>query len=186
MTYEEWIAQVQKAGRCIVALDGPSGSGKSTLSRNWSEQYGWTVFHTDDYFLPEQAKTKERLNEPGGNLDWERLQQEILMHRQDDAIASHRFDCRTQQLIRREKVPRGTVLVIEGVYAMHPQFQPYLDFQLFLDVDPSVRTQRLRERNPVLWPTFEQEWIPMEDRYFETFHIRSQADLVYCPTCMDI
>jgi uridine kinase len=186
MTYEQWIQRIQDSESAVVALDGPSGAGKSTLARHWETQYGWTVFHTDDYFLPEAAKTEARMQEAGGNLDRERMLREIFSQLSEDVIAYQSFDCQAQRLVPRVPQPRTNVIVIEGVYAMHPAFLPYYDDTVFLDVSKETQEQRLKERNPRLWPRFQAEWIPLEDHYFKTFDIRKKADLVCASPLLDI
>ena len=60
-------------GRVCVAIDGRCASGKTTLATALAVSLGATVFHADDFFLRPEQRTAERLSEPGGNMDRERL-----------------------------------------------------------------------------------------------------------------
>ena len=71
-------ALLQRQGRARIAIDGNSGAGKSTLGALLAGVYGGNLYHMDDFFLPPQRKTRERLAEPGGNVDRERFFAEVL------------------------------------------------------------------------------------------------------------
>ena len=62
----------------LITLDGPCGGGKSTLAAALGTVLGCTVLHMDDYVIPHAQKTPERLAQPGGNADAERLCRELL------------------------------------------------------------------------------------------------------------
>ena len=68
--------------------------------------------------------------------------------------------------------------IIEGSYSHHPYFGNVYDLKVFLMVSPEIREQRIRRRLPLLQKKFFTDWIPMEQRYVETFSIREKADLV--------
>lgn len=52
-------------------------AGKSTLALLLSEQPDATIFHMDDFYLQGRQRTYERLNEVGGNVDYERFAKEV-------------------------------------------------------------------------------------------------------------
>ena len=63
----------------IVAIDGMCGSGKSTVAGKLQEYFGCSLFHMDDFFLQPHQRTSQRLDAPGGNVDYERFQAEVLI-----------------------------------------------------------------------------------------------------------
>ena len=69
---------IQQNKHKVIAIDGPSGAGKSSLTKKLEEMFDVLVIHTDDYFLHPSRKTKSRLEEPGGNIDYERLDKEVF------------------------------------------------------------------------------------------------------------
>ena len=73
------IAQLPKKPRLLVTIDGPCGSGKSTLADALSDALSAPIIRMDDFFLPHALKTPQRLAIPGGNVDLERLMQEVII-----------------------------------------------------------------------------------------------------------
>jgi len=163
----------------VIAIDGPSGAGKSTLSKQLKEEFSCVVFHTDDYFLPSHRKTEDRLNEPGGNLDYERMEEEIFSKINQDFITSNPYNCQTNILENGIPKKRSSIIIIEGVYSMHPRFQKYIDFSVFLHVNRETQLSRILARsNDFMLQRFMKEWIPLEDTYFLQCNIKNTVDLV--------
>ena len=80
----------------IVAVDGKCTSGKTTLAARLAEIYDCNVFHMDDFFLRPEQRTPERFAEVGGNVDYERFQEEVLLPLKSGKAFSYRpFDCST-------------------------------------------------------------------------------------------
>lgn len=180
MTYEELLERIELGQKVVIAIDGPSGSGKSTLAKELEDNYACTVFHTDDYFLPKDMKTEERLQLPGANLHYDRMLEEIFNHIKEPRIRSNHFNCHKDQLEYREPVEVAPVIVIEGVYSMHPVFQAFYDVMVFLKVDPITQKKRILSRsNEQMLQRYLTEWIPLENQYFEAFDILKSADLIH-------
>lgn len=163
----------------LIALDGRCAAGKTTLANRLAEQYGWGVIHLDDFFLQPAQRTSQRLAEPGGNLDRERLISEVLL-----PLTRHRpgvyrvFDCRTMGFAAVPRpLPAAPVVLLEGSYACHPDMRPLCGLHVFLTVDPGEQLRRLTARNPARLQDFRTRWIPMEEQYFRYFHIPETCDL---------
>lgn len=172
------IEYIKNNSNKVIAIDGPSGSGKSTIAKKLEEEYDVLVFHTDDYFLSKERKTEERINTPGGNLDYERLEDEILKNLDNSNIQSNYFNCQTNLLEVRKPVKRKSIILIEGVYSLHPQLREYYDFTVYIDVDRETQLNRIKERSgDFLFNRFVTEWIPLEDKYFSYFDILKNVDL---------
>lgn len=157
----------------LVSIDGMCGSGKSTMGRILKEIYGCRLFHMDDYFLRPCQRTGKRLEEPGGNVDYERFQEEILSHIQDREGLEYRpYDCQTQALGEAVKIPYHSLNIVEGVYSQHPYFGDIYDLRIFCRIEKEEQARRILKRNgQEMLKRFQSQWIPMENRYFETFHI---------------
>lgn len=175
------IDRKQAAGeRVLLAIEGGSAAGKSTLAQLLNHVYDCTVVHMDDFFLRPEQRTRERLEEPGGNVDRERFLQEVLlpMHR-GESVAYRRFDCSTQAILDPVPLNRTALTVVEGAYSMHPDLRGYYDLSVFLKVEPELQKQRIHGRNsPGMQRRFFEEWIPMEKRYFEVMDVERNCDLV--------
>ena len=165
--------------RVILAIDGPCASGKTTLGAYLEERYDCNLFHMDDFFLRPEQRTPQRFAEPGGNVDYERFWDEVLMPLATGKAFSYRpFDCKTFTLSEPVAVSPKMLTIIEGSYSHHPYFGDPYDLKVFLTADLQTQRQRILERPPFLHQRFFRDWIPMENLYFQTFHIREQAELV--------
>ena len=74
----EVLLKENKKEIIVIAIDGMTGSGKTTLAEELSQVYKAPIFHADDYFLPPELRTEQRLNEPGGNIHYEKMKKEII------------------------------------------------------------------------------------------------------------
>jgi ABC-type multidrug transport system fused ATPase/permease subunit len=54
-----------------IAIDGMAGAGKTTLASLLSQIFNCAVIHMDDFFLPFEMRTPQRLAQPGGNVHYE-------------------------------------------------------------------------------------------------------------------
>lgn len=165
----------------LIAIDGNCGSGKTSLAAFIKRVYDCNVFHMDDFFLKPELKTKERLNEPGGNVDYVRFKEEVM-----DGLLSgesfkyRKYDCQTMTLGEWINVDKKKINIIEGSYSMHPTLVESYDLKVFLYVDEEIQLDRILKRNgPVKLKRFINEWIPLENKYFEALKIKDKCDLVY-------
>lgn len=162
----------------VILIEGHAGAGKSTLANIISDIFQYPIIHVDDFFLQPHQRTKERLKEIGGNLDYERFYNEVVLPINNKQSFSYQvFDCSLMSLTDDVHIEFSQSIIIEGSYSMHPYFKDYATFKIFLDVDKEVQVQRIRERNgEFLTKKFINEWIPKENEYFEYFKIKERAD----------
>ncbi|MEA4883583.1 MAG: hypothetical protein VB144_08010 [Clostridia bacterium] len=148
-----------------VAIDGPSGAGKSTLAALLGQVYNCNIFHMDDFSLPPELKTEERLAEAGGNVDYLRFRQEVVGGLQTGREFSYRpYDCRRQTYGQPVTVSPKRLNVIEGVYSQHPALVDCYQLEVFLSVDKAEQLRRIERRNgPLMLKRFINEWIPLEN-----------------------
>ncbi len=172
------LKQLPSAG--VIAIDGRAASGKTTLAADLQEILGSPIVHMDDFFLPPEKRTPERLAEPGGNVDYERFAAEVLPGLQTGAeFSCGVFDCDVMEVTGQAAVPASNRRIVEGSYSHHPTFGDYADLRVFLTVTPEEQMARILTRNGAeMAEMFADRWIPMEERYFEAFGIRQKADVV--------
>ena len=172
-------ALLTKKERVIVAIDGSCGAGKTTLAGMLAAHYGCDLFHMDDFFLRPEQRTPTRYAETGGNVDYERFQEEVLLPlKAGQPFAYRPFNCKTLTLMEPVPVNPGNLSIIEGSYSLHPYFGEPYDLKIFLCVTPELQRQRILQRPAFLHQRFFEEWIPMENRYFEAFQIPSKCDIL--------
>ena len=173
--------KMAEKGSVVLAVEGGSGSGKTTLARLLQAVYGAAVFHMDDFFLRPEQRTEERLAQPGGNVDRERVLEEILqpLTRGAEKICYRPYDCSSQALAEPVEVLPAPLTVVEGAYSMHPELAGYYDLSVFLRQMPEIQRRRVLRRNgEVVAQRFFSTWIPMEERYFAAFDTAARCDLI--------
>lgn len=175
-------ALLQSQKYMILGIDGRCGSGKTTLSASLALKYDALVIHMDDYFLPFGLRTPKRLEEPGGNVHYERFIEEIYLPLRSfrgspppetssgmEPIAHYRgFSCRDGSLSEPRPIFPHPVIIIEGSYCMRPEMRDLYDLKIFLDISRSLQLKRLAARPGTNMKDFEEKWIPLEERYFST------------------
>lgn len=160
-----------------IAIDGVCGGGKTTLGGALAERYACNLFHMDDFFLRPEQRTPERYAQAGGNVDYERFRSEVLEHLADrEGLTYQPFDCSIMALGEPREVPYRRLNIIEGAYSCHPYFGDIYQVRVFVDLSAEEQRARILARNgEEKWKRFENEWIPMENRYFETYGIREKC-----------
>ena len=167
-------------GRHTIAIDGRCAAGKSTLADSVAGQIGASVIHMDDFFLPMHMRTPERLQEPGGNVDYERFRQEVLPYLGGQEDFSYQaFDCSTMKPGEWRRVSAARFTIVEGAYSCHPKLGDYMSLRIFMDVESKLQQERIKKRNgEERLEVFLKKWIPMEEAYINAYAIAKKADLI--------
>ena len=178
----------------IIAIDGKCGAGKSTLAKELADTFPANIIHMDDFYLPANLRTQERLATPGGNVHYERFSSQVIpaIRRLQEAGKSpessvftpqgyqvfdcHLMDYKPEPVMIEDK----PLTIVEGSYCLRPEFRDAYDFKIFLDVTAEEQKKRLLARNgPEGYKNFESKWIPMELKYFEAYNVASCCDYVF-------
>ena len=175
---KEIDARLRTGKQIVIAIDGNCTAGKTTLASILEKEYDCNVFHMDDFFLRPEQRTPERYAQPGGNVDYERFQEEVLSPLKQGIAFSYRpFSCKTFTLSDPVAVTPKALNIVEGTYCLHPYFGDCYDFKVFLSVTPELQRERILLRPAAVHQRFFEEWIPMEKRYFDHFQISARCDL---------
>ena len=174
-------AQVASLKPVTIAIEGRSGAGKSTLASLLGDIYDCNVFHMDDFFLPVERKTRERLAEVGGNVDYERFKEDVIRGIASGKEFNYRpFSCKEGCLGDPIAVEPKLLNIVEGVYSMHSTLVDTYDLKVFIDISPEEQSRRILQRNgEAMHKRFMDEWIPLENRYFDACRIMDGVDLYY-------
>ena len=165
----------------LVAIDGRCASGKTTLAAQMQKELDCHVIHMDDFFLRPEQRTEGRLRQPGGNVDWERFREEVLTPFRQGVPFSYRpYDCHLQDFREPVRMIPDRLIVVEGAYSCHPELWNDYDLHIFLSVAPDEQMRRIRARNGADQAmVFQRKWIPLEERYFQTFRIAQRCELCF-------
>lgn len=173
-------APADKSRPFLIAIDGRCASGKTTLSNELSQAISCPVIHMDHFFLPPPMRTKQRLSQPGGNVDRERFTSEVLSFLKSGSSFAYRpFECHTCSYGAPITIEASSVVIIEGSYACHPELRQAYDLTVFMSVSPDIQSERIKKRNGKdAAAIFSQKWIPLEEAYFSAFDISNHCDLM--------
>ena len=175
---EEIDRRLQTGGQILIAIDGNCTAGKSTLAAALEKEYSCNVFHMDDFFLRPEQRTAGRYAEPGGNVDYERFREEVLIPLQQERPFSYRpFSCSTFTLSDPVQIQPKQLNIVEGTYSQHPYFGDIYDLKIFLTVSETLQRQRILQRPAFLHQRFFESWIPMEHRYFDFYQVPGRCNL---------
>ena len=169
--------------KIIIAIDGMTGSGKTSLAQELSQEYNAPIFHADDFFLLPELRTEQRLNEPGGNIHYERMKEEVIdpliKGKLNDTIIYKPFNCKIQNFDKEKNNKINKVNIVEGSYCLNPYFGKYYDLSVFLKINQKEQIERLTKRAPKMIDNFINKWIPLEKKYHDAFNLYEKCDIKF-------
>ena len=169
--------------KIIIAIDGMTGSGKTSLAQELSQEYNAPIFHADDFFLLPELRTEQRLNEPGGNIHYERMKEEVIepliKGKINDIINYKPFNCKIQNFDKEKNNKIKEVNIVEGSYCLNPYFGKYYDLSIFLKINQKEQIERLTKRAPKMIDNFINKWIPLEKKYHDAFNLYEKCDIKF-------
>lgn len=161
----------------LIAIEGRCASGKTTLATEMTTVLNANVIHMDHFFLPPLKRTLKRENEPGGNVDYERVFELLTFAKENKEFSYQPYDCHTKTLGPAISFQPKDYLIVEGSYSVHPKLIHFYDYKIFVDVDEKTQLERIRKRNgEKQLEIFKEKWIPFEEKYLLTFNIQNQCD----------
>lgn len=189
----ERVATLEKRP-LFIAIDGRCASGKTTLAGMlkdalerkrlelgvMEQDIRCNIIHMDHFFLQPHQRTRERLQEPGGNVDYERVLDEVLIPLSKGETAVYCiYDCHKQNFGEEVTLPFAEITIVEGSYACHPVLRSYYDLKVFLTVEPKEQLRRIELRNGAdAADVFREKWIPLEEAYFTRLKVAEESDIV--------
>jgi uridine kinase len=178
--FQRLVAIPKQAEPKIIAIDGRAAAGKTTLAALLSHILAADVIRMDDFFLPAELRTAERLAQSGGNIHYERFCSEVLPYlKKKESFSYRRFDCGSMDYAEARVIQSSSWRIVEGSYSCHPAFGEYMDCRVFCDISADEQMKRIIKRNgPEMAEVFAEEWIPLEEQYFKAERIKAQADVI--------
>ena len=165
-------------GPALLAIDGRCGSGKSTLAEFLAGQLGCRVVHTDDFYLPLAARCANWQEQPGANMDFIRLRNEVLqpLLRGETALYNA-YSCAAGAFLPSKPFAAAPLTILEGSYSHHPLLAGYETLRVFVTCSREEQTRRLQAREGERYANFAARWIPLEEGYFAQYRIEETTDL---------
>ena len=179
---EPLLSNLEK-DKIIISIDGMTGAGKTTLTQELSEKLNAQIFHADDFLLPPSLRTEERYNEPGGNIHYERMKEEVIDKIKEgkinDVIKYKPFNYIIQDFGEEIYLKMNIINIVEGSYCLNPYFGKYYDICIFMKINEKKQIERLTKREPIMINDFINKWIPLEKKYHEAFGLSDKCDIKF-------
>ncbi len=174
------LKSIERKRPRVIAIDGKCASGKTTLQSDLKAYISFSLVSMDDFFLPPELRTPERMEEKGGNVHYERFIEEVIKPLEEGkkSFSYRKFSCATMSYTGKVEVRNDNLIIVEGSYALHPRFPRYWDISYMLTVTPDEQIRRLALRSPEKLDDFISRWIPLENEYFSECNVESRATYI--------
>lgn len=135
--------------------------------------------HTDDFYLPLAARCANWQEQPGANIDFIRLRNEVLqpLLRGETALYNA-YSCAAGAFLPSKPFAAAPLTILEGSYSLHPALQTDFAVCVFVTCPPDVQAARLRAREGIRYANFVQRWIPLEEGYFAAHDPAARCNFV--------
>ncbi len=181
MTYDELFGKMEELrgtyNAFAVAIDGMAGAGKTTLAAYLSKKYGAPVVHLDDFRLPPAERPKGWETIPGGDVDFERFEEEIVAPWMEKRpLVYTTVDPVMGEMLDRRALPDGQMFLFEGTYIMHPMIRDFFDLRLFVRVGAEEQARRLAAAKVRAGALPTETRLDLERAYFDAYMTEALAD----------
>lgn len=165
--------------RVVLGIDGQAASGKTTAAELLAAVFDANVIHMDEFFLPQTLRSPHRLEECGGNIHYERFKEEVIRGLKNMVEFNYRiYDCSRSEYAANRTVSPQRLCIIEGAYCLHREIREIYDLKVFFSIRAEEQRRRILKRNgEKQYKRFEEQWIPMENRYIEKEHIQDLCSI---------
>ncbi|MBX7484049.1 uridine kinase family protein [Qipengyuania qiaonensis] len=171
----------RQTSRVIVAVDGRSGVGKSTFAAALAAESGAVVVEGDDFYaggVEVRGDTAEQRAD--ACIDRPKLIGVLQQLRSGMSVTYRPFDWEAFDGSLESPariVSPADVVIVEGVYAGHPDLCDLTQVRILLRVPDELRHQRLIAREGSIGP-WERQWHEAEAWYFSRLATTANFDLV--------
>ena len=170
----------------LVGIDGARRAGKTRFAERLAtaltaRDVPVHVVRMDEFYHPSARRLAPsptpRL--AGDEYDWKRLIVQLLAPLRHDRQASYqRYDRRADTLAAWHTISPGGCVIVEGLYALHPELAGLYDVRIRVECPRDIRLARDLENEGenvrMLW---DAERTAEEDEYMRTFAPAGRADL---------
>ena len=167
----------------IIGIDGGGGAGKTTFASMLQKEItGSYVVKIDDFYRPPQLRTplvSVKVINP--NFDWGRLKTLVLEAVKNNKYISYQlYDFKAGTLSGDIiRIPNEATIIVEGVWSLQPDFIHFYDYRIWLEAPADIRLERgVAREGETMREVWEQEWIPIDEHYQETYQPHLRADCV--------
>lgn len=193
------ILRVERPHPLRVAIDGIDTAGKTTLADALVapiEACDRSVMRAsiDGFHHPRAERYRRGADSPHGyyadSFDLDTLINVLLVPlgpHGDRNCRLRTFDFRTDTPLQEppQYGPKDAVLLLDGVFLLRPELNPYWDFSIYVQVDFNVALQRaIRRDQQLLGPPgaveerYQRRYFPAQRIYLDTVQPHQHADVI--------
>jgi len=191
------INSIKSSHPLRIAIDGVDTSGKTTLADELAEslkQYDRPIIRVsiDKFHRPKTDRYKKGVDSPEGYYE-DSFNHELLVSRLLQPIGENKpfikeaFDYRTDSPLVSKPLTaeKNAILLMDGVFLLRPELNPYWDLRIFLHVPFEIVIERAKVRDAAYLGGEQQveekylkRYIPGQKMYLDLVHPEEIADIV--------
>lgn len=187
MTFKQLAQKIQinepRHSQRLIGIDGGGGAGKSTFASYLQKEIkGSHIVRIDDFYRPPQLRSPVL---PGQvinpNFDWNRLRALVFQGVKDGREIQYQLYDSAGGTLSGETVtvPRDATVIIEGVWSLQKDLIDFYDYRIWLEAPAETRLKRgLLRDGEAMREVWEEEFIPIDDRYREILRPQLDADCI--------
>jgi len=132
----------------LIGLAGGSASGKSTLAKNLEQHFPLMLNLTLDHYYLGKDDMPDRKNYDHPNcLELSLLERHLVLLQQGQSIQRPKYEFAISQRVGYQTVLPASLVLVEGLFALHETLRPHLDFSIFVDASTPCRLERRMHRD---------------------------------------
>ena len=133
----------------FIGISGGTGSGKTTIAKTLVKQLGESaaLFEMDCYYKDVSHLSKEEIlaynfDHPDA-MDFALMKEHLELLKKGESILKplYKFEGHAR-LFRTEVFVPEKYIIVEGIFAFHPELLDLYDYRIFVDVPEEIRLQR--------------------------------------------
>ena len=130
----------------IIGIAGGSGSGKSLIAKKIAQTLNSKELSMDNYINGNKIKKTENWDLPGiWNLNLIKKNLDKLKKGESIEKPVYNFSKHCSETV--EHFIPSKIIILEGLYALHPLLRSNIDLKIFIEADEKTRLQRRINRD---------------------------------------
>lgn len=140
----------QESGPLVVAVAGGSASGKTRAAEQLHEYFceDSVLISLDDYYLGADKMEVSNWDDPRA-LDLDLCAKHLAQLKSGKSILAPIYDFKVSKRVGYKNIKPKTLIIAEGIFALHEKFEAVSDIKVFVDANVHTRLVRKLVRDIV-------------------------------------
>lgn len=194
--YKDLLAKIQVEQPLIIGVNGIDTSGKTVFSKKLEKYlknkgYKVQLIHIDDFHNPREIRYSgenqvEKYFNRSFNLEF--LVKKILKPIKDNGMLHDKFmllnlETDKYDIEKQYKIDNNTIVILEGVFILREEIEPYLDYKIFIHVPfEQCKTRALKRDVPLhgndILKKYDTKYIPTQKYYLDKYPPEKYVDII--------